>query len=521
MVLQILKPIKLTVTKSLNITKRVVIGLIASSYFQIFERGTSKGNLKHTFVKAELDFHLALRRILVASYGSEVPQDNSYFFKRIILSSVVKPLEIYLDRTYRRAAEKILSASPIFPVSVREHKQEVLLLAGTLGPGGTERQLVNTATGLKSRHVSCEVLCTNLDSDVNRFFMPELVDQGINVSAVVKNNWDSKKIDLSASEELKSFFNSTFREFPRDLFQVGDFILELNARKPRVVHTWLDDTNIKGGLAAAIVGVEKIVLCTRSVSPKNFLLFQPYMRSVYRALLAQPNVTLINNSRAGARDYAAWLGIDEKEIEVVYNGYNFDIFNKLPKQQLRRFYRQQFKSSDEEQIVGGIFRLSEEKQPLLWLDVAIAMLQQKSSLKFVIIGDGPLREIMGTKISFLNLSDKILMLGHRSEALQILPSFDLFFLASRKEGLPNVLIESQATGVPVISFDAGGAAETYSPGSTGVLLDANGAHDIATQALALLSDRRWLIKASGDAPDFVETRFASAKMLDDMLENYR
>src|SRR5207247_3851883 len=106
------------------------------------------------------------------------------------------------------------------------------------------------------------------------------------------------------------------------------FLREIIERRPQIVHTWLDDINIKGGVAALLAGVPKIVVGTRSLAPNNFALFQPYMREGYRVLARSPNVCLLNNSEAGARDYERWIGIPKGSFKVVRNGFDFSAWER-------------------------------------------------------------------------------------------------------------------------------------------------------------------------------------------------
>jgi len=69
----------------------------------------------------------------------------------------------------------------------------------------------------------------------------------------------------------------------------------------------------------------RIVLAARSVRPDNpRRRLKRFMREGYQAILGHASVMLTNNSRAGANDYAEWLGVNPDCIEVVYNGIDFD-----------------------------------------------------------------------------------------------------------------------------------------------------------------------------------------------------
>jgi hypothetical protein len=89
---------------------------------------------------------------------------------------------------------------------------------------------------------------------------------------------------------------------------------EFSALNPAVVHCWLDYSNVRAGTRGRLRRRPAVVLSGRNVGPRHFpYIFEPFMRSAYRALLDCPGVVLSNNSHGGAADYAAWLGIDPSE----------------------------------------------------------------------------------------------------------------------------------------------------------------------------------------------------------------
>ena len=112
----------------------------------------------------------------------------------------------------------------------------------------------------------------------------------------------------------------------------------------------------------------------------------------------------------------------------------------------------------------------------------------------------------------VGLEDCIHFPGQRESLQKILHVLDVFVLTSRSEGLPNVLIESQAAGVPVVAFDVGGIKETLKQGKTGFLVAERSAQAIAQQVSAVLSQPDWMVNASRTAEKFVRERFSLDSM---------
>ena len=110
-------------------------------------------------------------------------------------------------------------------------------------------------------------------------------------------------------------------------------------------------------------------------------------------------------------------------------------------------------------VVGTVIRLASQKHPEAIVDVAENVKRTYPSVKFVIVGDGPLYSYMTNYISEKNLVDNFVMLGSRKDVAEILPAFDVFLLTSRSEGLPRAMLEALAVKVPVVATDVGGIAE--------------------------------------------------------------
>ena len=111
---------------------------------------------------------------------------------------------------------------------------------------------------------------------------------------------------------------------------------------------------------------------------------------------------------------------------------------------------------------------------------------------------------------------RILFPGRTKDVPSWLEAFDVFLLTSRIEGLPNVLIEAQSAGVPVVSTVAGGSSETFMDGITGYLSASDDPDDLAKAVSLILQDSKWRHYAASESSDFVRENFD----VDTMADNY-
>ncbi len=405
---------------------------------------------------------------------------------------------------------------PISDIPIVWNQEKIVLVGGTLGPGGAERQLATTLLGLFERgYQDVHFLYHAPMRKPNDFYLPQLIEAGISFSQIDHmGNYNT----LPDRIEVK---------LQQYLFLLGDLGIEIATyarefyiRRPNVVHIWLDQMNVVAGLAALLVGVPRIILSCRSLSPANFAFIQPYMRPIYLLLAKFSNVTFLNNSKAGSIDYKKWLGTTSLRIQIIRNGFDF---SSLPSPQellnLRGKYRRHLGIPTAALVVGVIMRISEEKRPLLWLDIARQVTSFMPEVHFLIVGDGPMRqqvEQVGKEV----LQNRIHFPGHEKDNYMTIAAMDLFLMTSRIEGLPNVLLETQAVGVPPVAIDVGGVGEAMKNGESGWAIPTTDVSILCDKVVSLLVDKAALTKASHFGRKFALNEFGVKRMIDETLLAY-
>jgi glycosyltransferase involved in cell wall biosynthesis len=426
-----------------------------------------------------------------------------------LLAAIIYIVELYYRSFYLHYGDAVAT---LIPTQVKRTK--LLLVSGTLGSGGSERQTVLTVMGL-ARHAvpSVRLAVVQMRSQAERFYLHNLEAAGMKV---IEFNRDSSRDHTDGLCELLK----AVKLLPHMLHDVAAYTRTLVEQRPQIVHLWLDEVNIKGGLAAVAAGIPQIILSGRNLPPNNFLLYQPYMREGYRWLLKQPGVTLINNSAAGARAYERWLGLRKGSIRVVHNGFDFEDALLTRCHQQRAAYRERHGIPPMAPVVGTVIRFNEEKRPLLWAEIAARIGRAIPEAHFLMVGDGPLRENLQERAALPDLAGRLHAVGLEKQALEAMAAMDLFLLSSRGEGLPNVLVEAQALGVPVVTTCAGGAPETLEHKRTGWVLSSDNPDIAAAEIVDLLQNPSWLRAAALAAPKFVKCHFGLERMLDETLEVY-
>ena len=99
-------------------------------------------------------------------------------------------------------------------------------------------------------------------------------------------------------------------------------------------------------------------------------------------------------------------------------------------------------------------------------------------------------------------------------------AMDVFLMSSRFEGIPNVLIEAQAAGIPVVAPNVGGTSEAVLDGIAGIVVADRRASTLAKAALQIVDDPTWRERAAAHGPTFVSKRFGHSRMIDETIAVY-
>jgi glycosyltransferase involved in cell wall biosynthesis/tetratricopeptide (TPR) repeat protein len=402
--------------------------------------------------------------------------------------------------------------------------RRIISVTSSLAPGGAERQVVNLLRGLSdcAPPFDLTLFCISLARRTQRdFFLPLLAEKSVAVVTPPEDALDSCLV-------LPEFapYARLIRSFPPDMAGLIAFWLrEFRRRRPQVVHAWQDATNLTTVVAALLAGVPRIVLGTRSVRPDNpRRRLKRFMQEGYQAVLGHPAVVLSNNSQAGAEDYADWLGIDPAVIKVVYNGIDFDQIAQSVDPRRTREVRESLGIASDAPVIGSAFRMSEEKRPLLWVETAAAIHRLQPKAHFIVYGDGPMRVDMQDHAARLGIADRLHLPGRQDDIGSCYKAMDVVLLTSRHEGLPNVLLEAQSLGVPVVAPDVGGVGETIVNGVTGWAVchaePLTLAATLAEHVDRCLTEPGWMAHARTQAPPFVRKRFGMEAMVQRTLEVY-
>jgi glycosyltransferase involved in cell wall biosynthesis len=158
-------------------------------------------------------------------------------------------------------------------------------------------------------------------------------------------------------------------------------------------------------------------------------------------------------------------------------------------------------------LVGFVGRLSHEKGPEIFVQIASMIHKKCDKYHFVLIGDGPLRRKLKDDIDNMGLNDHVHMAGLQIDMPQVYSSLDLVVSTSYSEAMPLAMIEAMAAGLPVIATNVGGVIDIVEIGRTGLLNGVGDLNGMANNIVTLMSDESARIEMGKAARKRAEANF--------------
>ncbi len=216
-------------------------------------------------------------------------------------------------------------------------------------------------------------------------------------------------------------------------------------------------------------------------------------------------------------DLVRYEGISPGKISIIYNG---TAFSPPDDPGVDASVREELGIGAEEQVVGCIARLRKQKGYELFLAAAARVLEQMPNVKFLIVGDGEEHKRLVSLAAQLGIGSNVRFAGARTDIERLISVFSVFLLTSHYEGMPICLLESLASGVPVVSTAVGGVPEVIEDGVSGFLVDSREAGKIAEKVVELLRNRDLRERMGREGRRAYESRFTVREMADQYEELY-
>jgi glycosyltransferase involved in cell wall biosynthesis len=269
-----------------------------------------------------------------------------------------------------------------------------------------------------------------------------------------------------------------------------------------VIHTHLSTASQWGGAAGKLGGIPVVAHVHA-------------MNSHYFFLLADAMIACSE----GVRQHIIKQGVSEKRIRTIYNGIES---KRLAVAQERPAMRESLGIAGDAPAVACIAHLADKKGQAD-LVRAVALLKERwPDLVCFLAGTGGNMESLRRLVEELGVSHEVILLGYRSDAVEIMNAMDIVILPSLgKEGRPLVLLEAALLGIPSICSSIPGNNEVVVDGVTGLLFPPGEPAALAQQIDRLLSDRERCVGMGQKAQERARQEFTIEAMTDRVEALYR
>jgi glycosyltransferase involved in cell wall biosynthesis len=303
----------------------------------------------------------------------------------------------------------------------------------------------------------------------------------------------------------------------------------LRRERPDIVHTHTAKAGTLGRAAAILAGTPVILhtfhgnIFDGYFSPAKTRLFLFIER-----LLARFTDRIISVSKFQSDELINRFRIGQPDkFQVVRLGIDLDAFREVEGDN-------QCQSEDRENrplVIGWVGRLTEIKDPLFFVDLAAVMKSSGTPAKFVMVGDGHLRQAIEARISECSLQGDFTLSGWQQEMAEVYSRIDLMVLTSLNEGTPVTMIEAMAAGRPFVAFNVGGlpdlmagAAQRYEGFDVydnGILVGIRNTGTFVKAVGLLVQDPERRVRMGQIGKAFAFENFSKERLVQDMEALYK
>lgn len=183
--------------------------------------------------------------------------------------------------------------------------------------------------------------------------------------------------------------------------------------------------------------------------------------------------------------------------------------------------RRTLKISARAPLIGMVSVIRSWKGHLYLLEAIPDVIKEFPNARFLIVGDGPYKDVIEEKIEKMGIERYVIMTGHREDIPEILSTIDfLAFPSYANEGVPQAVLQAFAMGKTVIASNAGSISEVVLNNKTGILIPSRNSSVLAKRIIELLKDKDKRKKMAFAGRKFVESRYSLEAMLNKIEKLY-
>jgi glycosyltransferase involved in cell wall biosynthesis len=234
-------------------------------------------------------------------------------------------------------------------------------------------------------------------------------------------------------------------------------------------------------------------------------------------LLAHCTSGVISVNKSDRQRLISW-GIPSQKVVTIPNGIDLCNFDTNAH---GLGVRRKLGLDHDQPLVVQVSRLSAQKDPALFIKGAERVIEKLPEVRFVLVGEGPLRADLSRRVQDRGLENQVQILGWQPDAFKLMSDANVVTLTSRWEGTPYTLLEAMAWGKPVVATAVNGCPEVVLDGKTGFLVSPGDVETWAQRVTTILTDPDLAYGLGEHGRKHVKEQFALSKMISRLEEFYQ
>lgn len=297
----------------------------------------------------------------------------------------------------------------------------VLQIMGIVENGGVEAVIRNYYTFIDKESVQFDFV---VHRGANQEYLKAVMKMGAKVFEVTPYSTNIFKF-------LKEIYN---------IIKMGEY---------DVIHSNMNTMSFFPLLAAKLAGAKIRILHNHSTGSK-----EEGVRNIIKTVLRPFSRMFANEYWACSELAAQWMYGENlwKAGMVTIINNAVDLTKYAFDKEVRASLRKEF-ALEGCFVIGHVGRFMKQKNHDFLIDIFSEVLKKKDNSRLLLIGDGPLKAEIESKVRCLKLEDKVIFLQSRNDVQKLYNVMDVFVLPSYYEGLPVVGVEAQANGLPCLCSD--------------------------------------------------------------------
>jgi glycosyltransferase involved in cell wall biosynthesis len=230
-----------------------------------------------------------------------------------------------------------------------------------------------------------------------------------------------------------------------------------------------------------------------NVLPRSNSKYFDYLNTLLNMIMVRTQTNKIyrffpNSKKLANRIRKEVTGYD---IKAIYNGYDLNLIIGCKADRNENLAARNNKS-DQHFTIIQVGELDDNKNPLFTVKALCQLKKTISNVRLIFVGDGPEQKSIKESVDRHKLGESVLLTGRvdRATCLAMMQEADVLVLTSKSESFPNVLIEAQLLGIPVVSFDVGAAEEIIQSSVNGFIVGAEDLHNFVDRIIILAKDKK-------------------------------